>query len=151
MPGATISERFMQKVRKGPSGCWEWVARRDWKGYGSFAWVTAEGVRVTRPAHCVSYELFVGPIPKDERGRPFPLDHLCRNHGCVLPMHLQPVTHRENQMRGMTKLKRGIAKTHCPKGHPYEGENLIIRRNGFRRCRTCHNEARRGRGRSRVA
>lgn len=30
-------------------------------------------------------------------------------------------------------------KTHCPKGHPYEGENLLIE-DGVRRCRTCRQE-----------
>ncbi len=29
------------------------------------------------------------------------------------------------------------AKTHCPSGHPYSGDNLAIRKNGNRRCRTC--------------
>lgn len=28
-------------------------------------------------------------------------------------------------------------KTHCPQGHPYAGENLRIRNNGNRQCRTC--------------
>ena len=32
------------------------------------------------------------------------------------------------------------AKTHCPKNHRYSGENLLIQRNGRRRCRTCNAE-----------
>lgn len=39
-----------------------------------------------------------------------------------------------------------ITKTHCPKGHPYEGRNLIHRQkpNGLweRRCRACANISR---------
>ena len=31
-------------------------------------------------------------------------------------------------------------RTHCPAGHPYAGDNLFIRRNGHRKCRTCHRE-----------
>lgn len=31
-------------------------------------------------------------------------------------------------------------KTHCPKLHPYKGDNLMILSNGRRRCRTCNNE-----------
>jgi hypothetical protein len=32
-------------------------------------------------------------------------------------------------------------KTHCPRGHPYEGENLIIdSRKGSRRCRECERQ-----------
>lgn len=33
------------------------------------------------------------------------------------------------------------AKTHCPKGHSYEGENLYILPSGARKCRTCLREA----------
>jgi hypothetical protein len=29
-----------------------------------------------------------------------------------------------------------LAKTHCPKGHPYEGHNLVVRHN-HRHCRAC--------------
>lgn len=32
------------------------------------------------------------------------------------------------------------AKPDCPKGHPYEGENLLISVEGTRRCRECRNE-----------
>lgn len=28
-------------------------------------------------------------------------------------------------------------KTHCPKGHPYSGDNLYVRPNGKRECRQC--------------
>ena len=37
--------------------------------------------------------------------------------------------------------------THCPKGHPYSGDNLYIRNCGRRMCRACNNE-RRNRNRS---
>lgn len=29
------------------------------------------------------------------------------------------------------------AKTHCPKGHAYVAENLIVDKRGYRKCRTC--------------
>ncbi len=31
----------------------------------------------------------------------------------------------------------GLEKTHCPQGHPYSGENLFVRKNGKRECKTC--------------
>ena len=31
-------------------------------------------------------------------------------------------------------------KTHCPKGHPLKGKNLIRLKSGKRRCRICHAE-----------
>lgn len=35
------------------------------------------------------------------------------------------------------------AKTHCPQGHPYSGDNLyVVPENGARRCRTCIREQR---------
>lgn len=38
---------------------------------------------------------------------------------------------------------RNRAKTHCPAGHPYAGDNLIVMPNGERRCRTCRRAIRR--------
>jgi hypothetical protein len=38
-------------------------------------------------------------------------------------------------------------RTHCPRGHPYEGENLYVRPNGGRKCRTCNRDAERERHR----
>jgi hypothetical protein len=32
---------------------------------------------------------------------------------------------------------RNKAKTHCPKGHPYDEENTILSKDGRRCCRTC--------------
>jgi hypothetical protein len=34
-----------------------------------------------------------------------------------------------------------LTKPFCSKGHPFFGENLAIRPNGRRRCRTCSNDA----------
>lgn len=32
-------------------------------------------------------------------------------------------------------------KTHCPKGHPYSGDNLYVQKtDGARRCKTCMRE-----------
>lgn len=36
-----------------------------------------------------------------------------------------------------------MPKTHCKRGHPYEGENLIINRAGYRECLACRRLARR--------
>lgn len=32
------------------------------------------------------------------------------------------------------------AKTTCPKGHPYAGDNLWVDKNGWRFCKTCNRE-----------
>lgn len=31
-------------------------------------------------------------------------------------------------------------KTHCPKGHPYDEANTILKAGGRRNCRECHRE-----------
>lgn len=79
-------------------------------------------------AHRVSYEIANGPIPDG-----MVLDHLCRNPACVNPAHLDAVPQRENVRRGFHG-----SKTHCLRGHPLSGENLITRKTGGRVCRACN-------------
>jgi hypothetical protein len=87
----------------------------------------------------------------DRYGEPPPgteVDHLCRNRHCVNPEHLEAVPHRTNVLRGAAPTARNATKTHCPQGHPLEGENLYRYRDGRRQCRTCrtaHNRARKAR------
>ncbi len=131
-----LPDRFWAKVDKsaGDSGCWPWTA---WAkgGYGRF-WTGAREV----PAHRVAYELLVGPIPDG-----LEIDHLCRNHGCCNPLHLEPVTHAENTKRGSGFAAVLSTRTHCPQGHPYDEANTYTwSRRGCtsRMCRTCRRVAR---------
>lgn len=121
----SIAERFWSKVEK-TATCWLWRAARDRDGYGAFR----IGHRTVR-AHRWAYEQLVGPIPEGLEP-----DHLCRNHACVNPDHLEPVTHKENLRRGI----RGVLTTHCPHGHAYAGANLYVDPGGHRECRTCRSE-----------
>jgi hypothetical protein len=82
-------QRFMAKVQITPAGCWEWTGAKTDKGYGQF-WNDGHNNR----AHRVSYEHFVGAIPKGME-----LDHLCNNHACVNPHHLEPVSGEVNLLR----------------------------------------------------
>jgi len=119
--------RFEDKVMPEPnSGCWLWTAGCTTAGYGT---LRIEGK--PRYAHRLSYEHFVGPIPEGLN-----IDHLCRNTYCCNPAHLEPVTNRENTMRGKAGAKQR-PMTHCPQGHPYEGDNLIYCTMGGRRARRC--------------
>jgi hypothetical protein len=125
------------KLRSNPIGyhrgpdCWEWVGSRDKAGYGQIA----RKRRLYR-AHRFVYEQHKGPIPNG-----LDLDHLCRNRGCVNPAHLEPVTRRENVLRGQGLPAANAAKTHCSKGHPFIDGNLVANslRHGWRLCRTCDN------------
>lgn len=105
------------------TACWIWTAVKTKDGYGRFR---CNGKIV---AHRFSYELHHGPVPEG-----LELDHLCRNHSCVNPAHLEPVTHKVNMQRG---IGYWIRKTHCPEGHPYSGGNLYVTKDGYRKCRTC--------------
>lgn len=121
------TERFVAKVDKTGS-CWVWTAYRTARGYGRFN----DGSRIVQ-THRFAYELWVGPIPDG-----LELDHLCRNRSCVNPDHLEPVTGRENILRGVSPSAQHAAKTHCPNGHPYSGENLYVAPGRHhRQCRAC--------------
>jgi len=122
-----LPERFTDKVRLAPSGCWEWIASLIGGGYGQYK---VEGRPVY--AHRFAYEALVGPIPDG-----LELDHLCRNRACVNPDHLEAVSHRTNTLRGVSLPAQRAAKTHCPAGHPYAGTNLALSRRGERLCRAC--------------
>jgi len=127
--------RFWHKVTipENTAGCWEWTGTGNGKGYGQFWW----GGRM-RLAHRISYEALVSPIPDG-----MVIDHRCRTRGCVNPAHLEPVTNRENVLRGdlpSASAARQMSKTHCPKGHPYNAENTQHRADGARACRQCNRD-----------
>lgn len=72
------------------------------------------------------------------------LDHLCRVRLCANPAHLEPVTRRENVLRGEHPNVVAFRDGTCTKGHPVTGENVAIR-DGRRRCRRCLRDAERSR------
>lgn len=118
-------ERILRKVG-GDTTCWTFMgALRN--GYGA---VGIGGQTVY--AHRYVYERLVGPVPSG-----LVIDHLCRNRACVNPTHLEPVSQRENCLRGE---RAGIRAFACPQGHPYSQENTYTNPQGGRSCRTCKRE-----------
>ncbi len=114
-----------------PDECWEWLGKRTKGGYPVFF---AKGKEMY--GHRVLYTLLVSGIHDK-----LTIDHLCRNTGCVNPAHMEVVSAVENVMRGDAPPAQNARKTHCKRGHPFEGDNLVIRRRGGkvlgRECRTC--------------
>lgn len=112
--------------------CWEFTGART-AGYG----VIGTGGSAIGRTHRLAYQALVGPIPATLQ-----LDHLCRNRACFNPKHLEPVTSRENTMRGENFAAKNAAKTHCVNGHEFTPENTYPYR-GWRHCRTCRGIRRR--------
>lgn len=88
------------------------------------------------PAHRLIYEAFAGRIPPRKT-----LDHRCAEtnelRACVNWLHLEPATVRENVLRGRGPCANNARKIMCIHGHELAGENLRVKANGERACRTC--------------
>lgn len=84
-----MSSKWIEEDRGYETPCWIW--QRDWndRGYGL---VTGMDSRLAHRAYWIKKN---GPVPTGKE-----LDHLCRVRPCVRPDHLEPVTHKENVVRG---------------------------------------------------
>lgn len=120
--------RFWSYVMPGEKDeCWEWQGGTSPDGYGILAMN-----KTTTYMPRFAYELLREPIPEGLEP-----DHLCRNRICVNPWHLEPVTHKENILRGESPTAINARKTHCIRGHEFDEENTRIDSRGGRRCKTC--------------
>ena len=122
-------EQFNRNVVFGDNGCVLWTGLTR-NGYGRMT-IRVDGKNVHFSAHRLAYEYHIGRIPDG-----LSIDHLCRVTACVRPDHLEAVTHAENIRRGRSGVFQSN-KTHCPKGHPYSGYNVMFI-NGHRHCRECN-------------
>lgn len=99
--------------------CWIWLGKTNPNGYGPYRRL---------------YESINGPIKPG-----LELDHLCRVRRCMNPVHLEPVTRKENQKRGFSPYAIKSKQTYCVNGHEFSPENTYFRKDrpGTRECIKC--------------
>lgn len=128
-------ESIVERLVPMDSGCVEWPGTAMESGYCCVGYQSRPWL-----IHRLLYVTFVGPIAKG-----LDLHHSCRNRRCVNMEHLRPVTRKEHVHLDNTFARLHALKTHCPKGHPYEGDNVLQendREGPHRKCRTCLHERR---------
>lgn len=124
-------DRFFSKVTENgvAAGCWLWTAARRYDGYGIY------GIQgKTHYAHRWAFELLRTEIPSGLH-----LDHLCRVKHCCNPWHLEPVTSRENFLRGQAPGAVALRTGLCQRGHSM-ADAYVRPRTGYRECATCRRE-----------
>ena len=126
---ADLPERIAARIIVDPlAGCWRGSTTLDRTRYASI-----DG----QPMHRIVWQELVGEIPAG-----LVVDHVkkrgCAWNSCCLPLHLQPVPHRVNCLRGTSPAALNAVKTHCGTcGEPYCLINTYFTPDGRRDCRAC--------------
>lgn len=119
-------ERFWKRIDiQSEDDCWNWLGSTV-DGYGTVTYKNK-----VRKAHRVAYELATGNEPQ------YTIDHLCRNRLCCNPKHLEDVTRGVNTLRGESFSAKFARRTECNHGHPFDEQNTVIDKRGYRACKTC--------------
>lgn len=115
--------------------CLIWTGGLSSKGYGRICF---EGR--TQQVHRVAYEALGYVIPEGKQ-----LDHLCRVRACWNHKHVEPVTNKENVLRGIGISANYAARDRCQRGHLFVPGNLLKNSPGRtgRKCRECDLERKR--------
>lgn len=127
-------DRFWKKVLKDANnkGCWLWTGSKTPGGALVLSRSKLEGGGLVS-ARRLSLEFAYGKmIPAYVHIR-----SICDEQRCVRPDHLQVMSEGQClEERGLVLAATNAAKTHCPKGHPFDETNTYLYRSR-RYCRTC--------------
>lgn len=112
--------------------CCEWKGRKNAKGYGI---VLINGKQFF--VHRLAVALSGRDIPKNKV-----CDHLCRNHSCYNPDHIELVSIQDNVMRGGGISAQSKRRATCSHGHLLDEKNTRIHTDKkgrtTRHCRRCY-------------
>jgi len=123
MNDSELARFHAQHLPEPNSGCWLWIGATDTCGYGR---IRISGKQIS--AHRASFIHSRGGIPEGTE-----IDHTCTIRACVNPVHLEPVTHRINVLRGKGPSANCARRERCEQGHP-----LTLNASGIRRkCLEC--------------
>lgn len=104
-----------------------------WRGKYLAVTLKRSGVGQTLRLHKMVMLAFVGPCPRGQEVR-----HLNGDAIDNRLVNLAYGTPSENRQDTLLHGRHPKAnKTHCPEGHPYSGDNLILTQTGGRACREC--------------
>lgn len=120
--------KFNLSPREIVGDCVLWSMGKNKTGYGLFH-LSNDRYYL---AHRVSYFLHFNGIDDD-----LVIDHICRNKGCINPMHLRNVPQSINCIEnsiGMGAINK--KKDRCIRGHYFDEENTEYVKNG-RACLKC--------------
>jgi hypothetical protein len=124
-----VVEKMWRYAKRVESGCLEWQ-----RGLSKTGYAITSNMGVTLSAHRLAWWVTYGPVEGD-----LVVDHICFNHRCIEPTHLQLLTSLENSRR-----QSSAEKPRCKRGHLRTPENIYewTKPTGrvLRNCRICSRE-----------
>jgi predicted XRE-type DNA-binding protein len=91
----TLEQRFLEKISKTESGCWNWMSTIKRDGYGQF-WLNGKSTK----AHRAAWIIFQSEIPAGKM-----VLHKCDNRRCVNIDHLYIGNASQNTLDKIARFK----------------------------------------------